>query len=301
MPTALFKNNATATLAVGISPSATTIVLSSGLGALFPLPTGTSYFYGTLYDSLGNYEIVKCTARTTDSLTVIRGQEGTTPLTFAIGDGFAQRLTAGGLNNFAQTEGDNSFSGANTFGGSTAFSGTVDLGALAQATTPTVGDSSTKVATTAFTAAAISAAVSSAGGKVVQVVKSTVTTGSVSTSFPTLQATNHAATITPTSASSKILVIVSSSSYVFGTGAIGVYSVFRGSTNLCGNGTNKFTIESGVSSGTSQFQGSIHMTFLDEPAATSPLTYTVYQGCANGGSSEYNISLFATMLLVEIL
>lgn len=301
MSTALFKNNATATLAVGISSSATTIVLSSGLGALFPLPTASSYFYGTLYDSLGNYEIVKCTARTTDSLTVVRGQEGTTPLAFATGDGFAQRLTAGGLNNFAQLEGNNTFSGTNTFSGSNTFSGAVDLGALAAAVTPTVGDSSTKVATTAWTAAAISAAVGTAGGKIVQIVKATTTASSVSTSFPTLQATSHSASITPTSASSKILVIVSSSAYTFGTGAIGVYSVYRGSTNLCGNGTNKFTIESGIGGGTNQFQGSVHMTFLDEPSATSSLTYTVYQGCANGGSSEYNISLFATMLLVEIL
>lgn len=139
------------------------------------------------------------------------------------------------------------------------------------------------------------------GGTIKQIIKSTTTGSSVSTSFPILQATSHSATITPTSTSSKILVIVSSSAYTFGTGAIGVYTVYRGSTNLCGNGTNKFTIESGIGGGTNQFQGSIHMTFLDEPNSTSPLTYTVYQGCANGGSSEYNISLFATMLLVEIL
>lgn len=149
---------------------------------------------------------------------------------------------------------------------------------------------------------AIAAALASTSGTgtIRQIVKATTTSSSVSTSFPTLQATGHSATITPTSSSSKILVLVSSSSYVFGSGSIGVYSVYRGSTNLCGNGTNKFNIESGVSSGASQFQGSIHMTFLDEPASTSALTYQVYQGCASG-SSEYNISLFATMLLVEIL
>jgi hypothetical protein len=162
--------------------------------------------------------------------------------------------------------------------------------------TATSGSNTTQIANTAY----VTAALADIGSSIVQVVKATTTSSSVSTSFPTLQATSHSATITPTSSTSKILVIVSSSAYTFGTGAIGVYSVFRGSTNLCGNGTNKFTIESGIGGGTNQFQGSVHMTFLDEPASTSALTYTVYQGCANGGSSEYNISLFATMLLVEI-
>ena len=82
---ALFKNNATAILAASISNSATTIVVSAGIGNSFPNPSGTSYFYGTLFDSLGNYEIVKCTARTTDTLTIVRAQDGTNALAFSSG------------------------------------------------------------------------------------------------------------------------------------------------------------------------------------------------------------------------
>jgi hypothetical protein len=114
---ALFKNNATATLAASINTTATTIVLNAGLGNSFPLPSGTSFFYGTLFDSVGNYEIVKCTARTVDSLTVVRGQDGTNPLEFVSGDGFAVRPIAAVFNNFPQLDANNIFTGNNTFSG----------------------------------------------------------------------------------------------------------------------------------------------------------------------------------------
>ncbi len=112
---ALFKNNATATIASSLTTSDTTVVLSAGLGSLFPLPSGGSYFYGTLFDNLGNYEIIKCTARTTDTLTVVRGQDGTNPVTFAAGDGFALRLVASVLNNFVQLDNDQTITGVKTF------------------------------------------------------------------------------------------------------------------------------------------------------------------------------------------
>lgn len=126
----LFKNNASALLASSITTTDTTIILSAGLGNSFPLPTGDSYFYGTLFDELGNYEIVKCTARVTDTLTVVRAQDGTNPLEFVAGNGFALRPIAAVLNSFAQLDanntfsGDNAFSGDNTFSGNTSFIGT---------------------------------------------------------------------------------------------------------------------------------------------------------------------------------
>jgi hypothetical protein len=112
---ALFKNNATATLAASINNTATTIVLNAGLGNSFPQPVGSSFFYGTLFDNVGNYEIVKCTARVADSLTVVRAQDGTNPLAFLSGDGFAVRPIAAVFNNFSQLDGANIFTGANTF------------------------------------------------------------------------------------------------------------------------------------------------------------------------------------------
>ena len=95
--TVLFKNNVTATLAAGISDTATTIVVSSGQGTRFPTLSGSNYFYATLYDSSNNIEIVKVTARTTDTLTVVRGYDNSTAHSYVTGDSIAMRLTAGAL------------------------------------------------------------------------------------------------------------------------------------------------------------------------------------------------------------
>lgn len=111
----LFKNNATALLAASISTSATTIVISAGLGASFPSPVTGSYFYATIFDSVGNYEIVKVTAKNVDSFTVLRGQDSTTALAFNAGDGFAMRPNAAIFENFVQLDGLQTIDGVKTF------------------------------------------------------------------------------------------------------------------------------------------------------------------------------------------
>jgi hypothetical protein len=76
----LFANNAKGTLASSINDVATTIYLKTGEGAKFPSPSGADYFDLTLTDSVveTSWEIVKVTARSDDTLTVTRGQYGTT-------------------------------------------------------------------------------------------------------------------------------------------------------------------------------------------------------------------------------
>ena len=93
----LFKNNVTATLAAGITDTDTTIVVSSGQGARFPALTTGQYFYATLYDTSNNIEIVKVTARTTDTLTVVRGYDGSTAHSYSTGDNIERRLVAAAL------------------------------------------------------------------------------------------------------------------------------------------------------------------------------------------------------------
>jgi len=93
----LFANNATATLASGISAAAGVIPLAAGQGARFPSPSGGDYFYTTLVDASNNIEIVKCTSRTGDNLTVTRAQEGTTARIYSLGDKCELRITAQSL------------------------------------------------------------------------------------------------------------------------------------------------------------------------------------------------------------
>lgn len=92
-----FKNNATGTLAAGLTDSGTTLELATGHGDRFPAVSGSDYFYGTLADSSGNKEIVKVTARTSgqDTMTIVRAQESTTGRAWSIDDVFELRLTAG--------------------------------------------------------------------------------------------------------------------------------------------------------------------------------------------------------------
>lgn len=99
MATFVFSNFNATTLASPISPSATSIILSSGAGALYPNPTAGQEFALILNDAATGllYEVCYCTARTGDVLTVTRAQEGTTALNWAAGDNAFCGPTAGTL------------------------------------------------------------------------------------------------------------------------------------------------------------------------------------------------------------
>jgi hypothetical protein len=100
----LFADNARSTVAVGIGVSATTIQVAPGTGALFPSPGANQQFALTLNDNATRqiYEVVYCTARSGDVLTVIRGQEGTAALSWVIGDYCWNGPTAGQMNALVQ-------------------------------------------------------------------------------------------------------------------------------------------------------------------------------------------------------
>lgn len=132
MPKILFANNAETNIAASITAGATTIPITPGDGIKFPLPTGGDYFQLTLVKMVGGlavYEIVSVTARSGDSLTVVRGQEGTAATSFAASDIASERLTALILAQFAQLGAANTFTGANTFSGATTFTAAVTLNA----------------------------------------------------------------------------------------------------------------------------------------------------------------------------
>lgn len=91
-------NNATARLSAAIGATDTFIYLTPGAGDKFPLLTSTGdWFPVTIVNSAGELEIVKCTARNDDRLTVVRAQEETTARAFAAGNIIELRLTAGAL------------------------------------------------------------------------------------------------------------------------------------------------------------------------------------------------------------
>ena len=105
MAQVIFTNLATSTLAGSITNTAVTLNLQAGGGALFPNPAVGQYFTLTLVDAATSQlnEIMWCTARTGDTLTVIRAQEGTSALAWNAGDIASNKITAGTLNNFVQS------------------------------------------------------------------------------------------------------------------------------------------------------------------------------------------------------
>jgi len=82
----LFSNNAASNLSASITSTATSLSVAAGTGAEFPNPTGSDYFYATLSDAAGSIEIIKVTARSADTMTVVRGQDGTTARAWANSD-----------------------------------------------------------------------------------------------------------------------------------------------------------------------------------------------------------------------
>lgn len=80
-------------LASGITAGSTSISVTTGHGTRFPTLAAGDWFYAVLVDTSGNREIVKATAKASDTFTVDRAQEGTTALAFAVGSVFSLRLT----------------------------------------------------------------------------------------------------------------------------------------------------------------------------------------------------------------
>lgn len=100
MTNLLWYNNGQTTLGAPVVPGATIITLAAGAGSLFtPGPTGTQYFVATFTDAATGLinEIVHVTNVSGDVLTIVRAQEGTSALTWQVGDNFGNLITAGAL------------------------------------------------------------------------------------------------------------------------------------------------------------------------------------------------------------
>ncbi|QND60388.1 hypothetical protein [Mesorhizobium huakuii] len=79
------SNNATSLLANTINNLSTSVVITSGDEGNFPTLGIGDWCPITLTDGAGNLEIMRCTARAGVTLTVVRGQEGTTAKNFVAG------------------------------------------------------------------------------------------------------------------------------------------------------------------------------------------------------------------------
>jgi len=131
MANMLFANNANTTLSSSLTNSATSMSVTSA--SAFPSPTGSQYFYCTLADAATQQtiEIIKVTAVSGTTFTIVRGQDGTLGTAFNSGDVVSLRLVRASLNDFPKLDEANTFTQAQTFSALTAgripFSGTGGL------------------------------------------------------------------------------------------------------------------------------------------------------------------------------
>jgi hypothetical protein len=92
--TVLLKNNAIGYLSTPISASDVGLALETGDGANFPTLSAGEYFYATLVATNGETEVIKATARVSDTLTIVRAQDGSTAYSFAAGAKLEMRVNA---------------------------------------------------------------------------------------------------------------------------------------------------------------------------------------------------------------
>lgn len=118
----VFKNNAKTTLASSLSNSATSATVTDG--SVFPSLSAGEFFLVT-FDDGSNNEICKCTARSGNTLTIVRAQESTTARAFSSGDAAEGRVTAGVLEtiqeNIAAKSANQTVFNATTAGGATTY------------------------------------------------------------------------------------------------------------------------------------------------------------------------------------
>lgn len=113
----VFSNNGSSLLASGILSTDLTLTVTAGEGAKFPVISAGQVATCAIEDTSGNIEIVTVTARTVDTLTIVRAQENTAALAFASGSRVENRPTAGVAGVFLQKTGGDTLSGTTTFTG----------------------------------------------------------------------------------------------------------------------------------------------------------------------------------------
>lgn len=260
-----FTNNFVATLAAAISDADTAITLDAGSGAKLPNYGGGDYEYMTIGNTANNLEIVKVTARVGDILTVVRGVDGTTAKAWSAGDQINSRPCAAAMNDALQVN------VAKADVDSQVFTGTPVLPTGTIAVTQAAGNSTTKIATTAFVTGALATAETALEAYADAAVLAAGTfkakqTASGNTEFDFTAISADAKRITvmfsglSTDGTSPIIVQLG----VAGSPETGSYLGAVQNAGATTNHTNGFRIRASAAAASEVYHGSLSLTRLDD-------------------------------------
>jgi hypothetical protein len=134
-------------------------------------------------------------------------------------------------------------------------------------------------------------------GSVIQVVNSTYSTqtATTSTSFVT---TGLSASITPSSSSSKILIVASYTALDTTTYQQSWHTIYRGSTNL---GHSSYGMLQWYGNVNNPYSFQVALSYLDSPSTTSSTTYSTYMRSGSGQSIRaFESGTVGSIILMEI-
>ena len=268
------------TLAAGIASGNTNITVPTGAGTL--LMGGVSLAVGNVDQFLvaidvdtNNEEIVAVTQISGDTLTIVRGQAGTSAIAHTAGASVKHVFTGDDATFFT--------AGVATANAAIPKSVVTTKGDVVTATasaTPArlgVGSNGQVLTADSTTSTGLKWATASTTPRIGQVVTATTTTTTNTTVSGYVDITGLSVTITPTSATSKILVVAMcqfSTSQGTTTYSTGQLQLVRGSTSLYSNIFGAY-----FSGGTPpQYLVTYHtpnIQWVDSPATTSATTYKV--------------------------
>ena len=140
--------------------------------------------------------------------------------------------------------------------------------------------------------------ISGSGQIVKQVVQGTLGGSVVSTTSTSLVSTGLTATITPTSSTSKILVLVNLTNCYSGVNL--PFTVYRNGTNIAPTGSGIYQSLALLWTQSGNIQANQNISYLDSPATSSAVTYTVYWAVSSGTGYFNNSSQTSTIQLLEI-
>jgi len=300
-----FANNAFGTLNASIASGDASLTLSSGQGARFPSLSAGNYFYATLIDTSNNLEVVKCTARSSDVLTITRAQESTTARAFAVGDRVELRVTAAGLNDITTVNLDGDKGDITVSSDGATWSLDNDVVGAAEIADNAVGAAALNVSGNGTAGQVLlsdgDGTMSWGGaGKVLQVVQTSLTSTAsyTGTAFQTITGLNTS--ITPSSTSSKILIMVNISQGE-NQDAFPAYLLKRGSTTVqiadSGSQTEAtfFATRTGNDARDPYLFEPVNYQFLDSPSTTSATTYSVQVSPMRTANRTVSINVMTTL------